>query len=559
MRNLFRLLLCAIYPLILFFSFYLVYRNYKRTIKTNLKYILFNSLVVSIVISCGLIVFFHFEDTIYAYDYAGHWIRSLTLKKIFYEDPYSILSIVYNSMNNSDYSYLPALLNLPFILISESYTFFSISTYVLFLLPTFIVLQIIYFNYCGTNKLVPLLTFIVVYPLYLTLFYGKIDCSGLLFISISYSLIILPNFEDIKALDLLSINLFVFLAIFLRRWYLYSAICLYFSFLIKWLFYKNKNVKDVIKLLSSVILLLIISLLFFNGFINRALTNNFEEAYAFYNHPGKLTSFANNISPIICLISLYGAYILLKKSKELLLINLISILLPCILIWKLQSFEYHHYYIFILNILILFVTGMNSITKLNAPVYVLLLVQVVLIFTGVGNTMPFFTNIRKNPEVLETKYDLINLSEYINSIEPDNETTAFIASGSYGIISDDLLRNALLPNLDGPNIDSAIFDIRDGFPKDYQFIKYIIIVDPILYTDENYQHMFTIITDAVKNNELISSIYSPIYSTTLANGNYAVTIYERIGEYTDEMKQYLYNEMLNFYPDKADYFSYMLD
>ena len=192
-------------------------------------------------------------------------------------------------------------------------------------------------------------------------------------------------------------------------------------------------------------------------------------------------------------------------------------------------------------------------------IFVLLFIQVGLIFTTIGDTMPVFTNIRKNPEILETKNDLIGISEYIKSIEPDNQTTAFIASGSYGIISDDLLRNALLPNLDGPNIDSAVFDIRDGFPKDYQYIKYIILVDPILYADENYQHMFTIISDAIKNNVLISSIYSPIYSTGLLNEVYDITVYERTGEYTDEMKQYFYNEMLKYYPDKADYFSYILD
>lgn len=30
------------------------------------------------------------------------------------------------------------------------------------------------------------------------------------------------------------------------------------------------------------------------------------------------------------------------------------------------------------------------------------------------------------------------------------------------------------------------------------------------------------------------------------------------GEYTGEMKEYFYNKMLEYYPDKADYFSYIL-
>ncbi len=558
MRNLIRLLLCAIYPLILMFTFYLIYRKYKETIKKHYKTIIINTIIVSFIICMSLLVFFHFEDTIYAYDYAGHYIRALTLKKYFYEAPNEILALVYNSMNNADYSYLPALFNLPFILISESYAFFTISTYIIYLLPTLVILQILYFNYLKGNKYLPILLILVFFPLYLTLFYGKVDCSGLLFIVSSYSLIILPDFNKIDYLDNISINLFAFLAIFLRRWYLYSTVCLYLAYLLKWLFYKNKKSQDILKLLSSGIILLIVCLIFFNTFINRVLTNNFEEAYAFYNHPGKVLAFINNISPIICIVSLYGCYILYKKHKDLLLINILSIIIPCLMIWKLQSFEYHHYYIFLLNVLILFVLGILNLKKISYPTLLILMIQVCLIFSKCPN-IPLFTSIRKNPEILYTKNDLIEISEYLKAIEPDENTTAFLSAGSYGIISDDLLRNALLPNLDGPNIDSAIFDIRDGFPKDYQYIKYIITVDPIIYTDKDYQHMFDIIADAVKNNELISSIYNPIYEKKIDEGKYTVTIYERVGEYSREMKQYFYDEMIKVYPDKTDYFAYILD
>ena len=89
-------------------------------------------MIPTILIALGLFIFFHIEDTIYAYDYAGHWVRALTLKKFFYENPSIILETVYNSMNTSDYSYLPALFGLPLILIKESYLFFSLSNLLLF-------------------------------------------------------------------------------------------------------------------------------------------------------------------------------------------------------------------------------------------------------------------------------------------------------------------------------------------------------------------------------------------------------------------------------------------
>ena len=559
MRNLYRLLLISIYPIIILISFIFIYRKYKSTIKNNCKLIFLNSLIPTIVIAIGLIIYFHFEDTIYAYDYAGHWIRALTLKKYFYEDPTIILKTVYNSMNVADYSYLPALLGLPLILINESYLFFALSNLILFLLPTFVLLNILYFHYLSKNKFIPSLIILIFYPLYLTLFYGKVDCSGLFFIILAYSLVILPKYNNVDIMDSLYVNVCLFLAIFLRRWYLYAVLCLYLSYFIKWLFYKNKKSKDLIKLLLSGIFLLLIILIFFRDFVSRVLGNNFEEAYAFYNHPHKLNSFINYFSPLIILISSFGIIKLFKTNKVLLIINIISIVLPCLMIWKIQSFEYHHYYIFLFNIIILFSYGFIYLFKFHISYLLIAL----LLFQSLNIYLPFknnflFTSIKKQPEVLEDKKELIKLSEYIKSIEPDQNTTAFLATGTYGIITDDLLRNALLPSLDGPNIDSAVFDIRDGFPRDIQYIKYIIVSDPITYTDKNYQHMFDIITDAIKNNEQIAKIYKPIYSIKLYD-LYTITIYERIGEYNLEMKEYYYQQMLKYYPDKSAYFAYILD
>ena len=230
------------------------------------------------------------------------------------------------------------------------------------------------------------------------------------------------------------------------------------------------------------------------------------------------------------------------------------------MIWKIQSFEFHHYYVFLFNLIVLFTNGLvyllSKNNKISCVAVTLLLIQSIGIFFPYS--IPLFTNIKKQPEILGDKNELIDLSEYIKSIEPDENTTAFLATGTYGIITDDLLRNALLPNLDGPNIDSAVFDIRDGFPRDYQFIKYIIVSDPIVYTDQKYQHMFDIISNAIVNNEEISSIYNPIYTTKLYD-TYTITVYEKVGEYTPTMKEYFYNQMLKHYPDKADYFSYILD
>ena len=261
------------------------------------------------------------------------------------------------------------------------------------------------------------------------------------------------------------------------------------------------------------------------------------------------------------MIATLGIYKEFRDNKQLLLFNVVSIVLPCFLVWRIQSFEYHHYYIFLLNIIILFISGLSFIYRINkfiiVPVFIILTIQVVLIFTYT-NHVPCLTNIRKTPEVLDNKEQLIDLSNYLKSIEPDKNTTSFIAGGSYGIITDDLLRNANLPNLDMPNIDSSVFDIRDGFPKDMQYIKYIVLTTPSIYMDKDYQHMYDVISTAITSNAEISSKYSLIKEMPI-NSEYKALIYERIGDFTQDTKQYFYDEMIKYYPDKKDFFKYILD
>lgn len=550
-------LLFLIYPLILFLCFLQIFHKYTDTIKSNIKPLIINTAIVSLTLCVGLFIFLSYEDTIYTYDYAGHWIRSLEIKNLFINNPRKILPLIYESMNNMDYSYLPALFIFPFLLIKEGYRWFSITNYFLFLLPTVILLQIIYFDKTKLNKYLPSILLICIYPIYLTLFYGKVDVCGLFFITMCYALVIFKEKSTLQ--DNISINLFAFLAIFLRRWYLYSVVCFYIIYLIQSVYIKERQ--QLIYYLVSFIPLFTVVCLFFWGFVSMSLNNNFTEAYQFYNQNNKIFAFINYFSPLMLLVVALGAYQEFKDNKLLLLFNIISISIPCIMIWKIQSFEYHHYYIFLLNILILFISGLKFASGIKTYIIIfitlLMTTQAILIFTPTYN-IPLFTKIKKQPEILNNKEQLIDISNYIKSIETDDDTSVFIAGGAYGIINDDLLRNAFLPNLDYPNIDSSVFDIRDGFPRDMQYIRYIMIVNPMLYMDQNYQHIYDVISEAILNVPEISSLYTRIKIMPV-NDQYSIDIYEKSGVYTTETKEYFYKKMIEFYPDKTEFFKYILD
>jgi len=558
-RNGCRVLLVCIYPAILFLSFYLVYKKdkYKKAIKENIKPLLINTLVICLIISLGIIIFFHFEDTIYSYDFAGHWTRALTLRQYFFEDYSSILRVVYNSMNYDDYSFLPALFGLPFIIINTSYSFFCLSNFIYFLLPTIILLEIVYFTKYQ-NKYLPSIIFLLFYPLYFCIFFGEVDGIGLFFILMMYILIFFEDYENISIKDNLIVNLYAFNAMFLRRWYLYVLVAFYLCYFIKYLvYYKRKFINiDFLKIISSGLLMLCVVLLFFRPFLLNALNNNYSESYAFYDRDGKFLWLINFYSILIWLVTLFGIYKSFIKNKLLTIIQIIMVAIPIVLFWRIQSFEYHHYYQITLNILLFFIDGIASIKKktILAFISVVLLIQTLSIYI-VDYKIPGFTSLKKRPEVNSQKEAITNFSNYLYVLCEENKYS-YMATGSK-TFNDDIVRNSKLPDLDMPNIDSAVLDLRDGFPRNFKYIDFVIVSDPIQYYDKDYQHIYDVITNAIKNEPIVSSNYTKVYSTKIYN--FTVEIYQRTGEYTEEMKQYFYDEMLKIYPDKADFFSYILD
>ena len=147
-RNFIRFGLISIYPivLLLIFTNILHKKKYLNALKKKWKNITINTIIISIISIMTIIIFFHFENMIYSYDYSGHWVRFLELRQLFFESPKDILGIVYNSMNHNDYSYLPALFMLPFSIFGTGYGYFCLSIFICFLIPFVLMGHIIYYG-----------------------------------------------------------------------------------------------------------------------------------------------------------------------------------------------------------------------------------------------------------------------------------------------------------------------------------------------------------------------------------------------------------------------------
>lgn len=549
-----------IYPLFVCgMLFYVIKSKFLYTFKKNFKNILINLLIILLIGIVGILVFFHFEkDAVYVYDNAGYYVKSLEMLQMFWQEPSKLFLKVFNTINNSDYSYLPSLFNFYGLMINNSYAFYCVINFIIFLLPTIVLLLLMYYKNFD-NKLVPVFTFIGFYPLWLTLFYGRVDCLGLFPLLIFYIIILFTDFERINWVDTLILNILTLLLMFERRWYLYALVGAYLAYLIKAIYnaYQNKKyLNNAIKFVLSGLLALVILLVFFNGFIQNVMLTNNAEAYAYYNHSGKLFAVVNFYSIIICAVSLFGLFKLFKTNRLLTIQLLITLIIPTMIFWMTQSFDLHHYLIICLPILFLFVHGFEQITikYINIVIILLLLIQTIFIF--IPTRIPGFTTAKRLVNPNPYKEGLYDVADYLCGISKDEGIYAYVATGN-NEFCDDAIRNVLLPNVDFPNMVSYIFDIRDGFPRDFGNIKYFVLSDPIFYMDENYQHMYKIISDAIMYDDTTSSNFEKVNEFYLKD-NVKVYVYEQVGDYTNKMKEYFFNKMLEYYPDKADYFSYIL-
>lgn len=557
MNNIYRLLSIMIYPLFVYgMLFYIIRSRYLDTYKKNLKNIFTNLIIILLIGIAGILIFFYFEkDAVYVYDNAGYYVKSLEMLQIFWREPANLFPKVFNTINNSDYSYLPSLFNFYGLMINDSYVFYCVTNFILFLLPTIILLLLLYYKNFD-NKLVPVFLSIGFYPLWLTIFYGRVDSLGLFPLLIFYIITLFTNFEKINWVDTLILNVLTLILMFERRWYLYALVGAYLAYLIKALYYAYQNKKylnNAVKFILSGFLAFIVLLVFFNGFVQNVMLTNNAEAYAYYNHSGKLLAVVNFYSIIICIVSLFGVIKLFKTNKLLSIELLVMLIIPTLMFWMTQSFDLHHYLIICLPILFLFVYGIENITNKYIGVVIVPLLIVQSLFIFIPTRIPGFTNVKRLVNSNPYREGLYDVADYLCGISKDEGIYTYVATGDNNFC-DDAIRNVLLPNVDFPNMVSYIFDIRDGFPKDFGSIKYFVLSEPILYLNEDYQHMYKVISDVIMS---MSTNFKKINEFELSNHT-KIYVYEQVGEYTSEMKEYFYDKMTEFYPDKADYFSYIL-
>ena len=593
-----KLALLFLYPGICLFLGIVLYKiaPVKKVIKENKVFLLY--VFILIIVVGGLIVGLHgkAENTIKTFDYMGFWRRSVEFNDMLFTDPGHALNYLYNSFY-IDYSSLPAcFMSLAmFIINKNSFAWFTLIMYIVFVVPAYLLLMILFLMICdhyqkNISKLKFVISAIVIlfacnlYPIVL----GYTGACGLPFIVYIVILIYLKIYEKINILYDIIIGLLFIVLVLLRRYYCYWVVGffvgMFFSYLI--VYFKDKNIKKIMIVLLNLFITGILPLLILIFPLNKLFHIITNTDYAFLYQP---MANGNIIDNFKMLFFIYGWYIMvlffwgvvygvLKKELRLISLFLVTqyVFIFCTFCYV-QSFGIQHYYLLNITMIIFIVFAHfslleyanDNIVKIVSLVTIsLFMIQIITGFTFtkfklnqvLSKLKPIISQTAFEPEY---RNDVNTIKKIVNDLIVMSDTQwgyTYVLSSSVNFNCDSIL-NANFPENINPLpwlIYTKSWDFRDGLPADFFDYRYILTTDPIQvsYGKEN-QYVIWLLADLIMNDENVSKYYQldtkNIYEI---DGGIKVFIYKRISEIPLKTKEYVSDMFKEIYPDYPNLYTF---
>ena len=590
--NLVQILLVAFYPcLLISIGAYLLRQStFVKTIRSNWTSVLVFSIVFLLFINAYTIWHMSQEQFIYYWDFSGFWRRQLEVMDFFRNNPSQLIPYVNNTLILEEYSSFPQLLLIPHILIvGETYPRFVLAMVNSFLVPSQILLYIWILTFIDKThrskwwtSLGVGLGILFFTGNYLPLLLGYVGSAGLLWIVI---ICILMSEEKDRKLDVIrffAIGVILVLLVFIRRWFAYYVLAFFLvtpvAYLLNQCFNKSLSLKSFITLLINLFLsgisALGILLVGFLPLVNTFTQYDYKFAYqSVYTGLGSaIPWFINFYSPLQFILLIIGAtYGLFNRStRETVIQALGSIIFVIILFYQVQIFGSHHYYIINIYSQFLILMGIISVLAvLNRDIFkpfflmilsVLLSSNFLIVFLRQDTQLSIylrsyfqsFSSSLNAPPRRSPNVDIIRtIVEDLQNIASEHEYI-YVLAGS-GNINDDMLRNALLPEQLNPlpSIEATKqLDTRDGVPKDFFVYTYIVVADPIQYHNgAPYQRVIGELANGLLHDDELKPYYYPLKDYRLNDGSVKVTVFKRIEDIPDSIREKYRELFRSLYPD----------
>lgn len=529
-----------------------------------------------IVLFMGIIINFLSRENYAPWgDFGCYWHKTVWFAEDLTINPFQAINKMFLSINNSVYNDFPCLfLAIPLKILGGSYFAFIVLAFILFYLPTailisFLLKKIVEKNY---NTEIPfyLLLICSFFPmLFIPTLLGCIGIVALPMITMCFYLVINKDYERIEYEKSLWLSVLLLSILLLRRYYAYWAVgfisWLLINFSVNCFKRKQKivyRIKEVFVIGAFCTLVLVI---FFLGYLKMSILNNYSLSYQAY----KMGNVIFNIWIIIRYLGIIQAGIILIgiiietfiKKRTFSLILSINVIITLLLFYTVQTLALHHYHIIVIQLCILTAVSMFNIIELSKKSFfktisALLFILIILTNTyfSMNITKPniLFTNITVQPRIrndMDVLYEIDNdITEIVRKEKID---------GVYFTAMSDNFNFDHFVKLHTPNSPmkytlyfTAHVDLRDGFETSFFQSNIVITTQPGDYSlrDEYTAAMRLLNDEFWSDTSIILDNFSLRKQYTIDNG-VVVRLYVKKTEFSQEEILYLRNEFDRIYPE----------
>lgn len=544
-------------------------------------------------ISCLFIIRgVNLNNTLYCWDTFIVWGSAINYSKQFFLQPIVVLKDLLNSINYADYnSFLGALMALPMHVIGSDFVSYVLIGWIMFFIPFGIIFSLvinIIMSKIGWNKIPNSLSFLLALLLPAIsnqMFYGYMYISALLPGIVLLLIALIINFETVNWKLLSIMGVISIIVVIQNRTLAYMIVGYFISvFIYKiWFSFINttnlkKNICNIIIAIFYIIILnTLILLIFFKGFFERSLFNNYSVAYSAYstglNIFERILSTINYFGLIIIGLLFLGMIIgfIEKKLRLYTIMMLIWIIIPTLLINSILNMNGHQMYTIIIPILILIEYILCYIYNKKYILKYKKICCCIFIFVLCINFMYAFSNSNKNYKYLGyvhhplIGYDINTIKLIVSDLKnlSKNKYKIYCIS-SNGLFNDDTLQKSNVPkeliSLPSLNITSHV-DLRDGFYTSFFDSDFVIVADPVqTHLLSKDQQVITILGNIMLTDNEISRHFKliKIYDLKRESGSSVkdeiikVKIYKKILPFNEDNITYIekiFDEQYEDYPE----------
>ena len=555
-----------------------------------------SAVAISFLVVITMIVFYWVKQNryIYFWDYSGYWTMSIERAKYMFE--HSLIDnfkTLYESINNDDYNvFLPTILAFPMKTMGNEFSTYVLLCFAMFLIPTFFVQGRLAVKMIKTSKISDNWIFVIFLIAsscfvqnYYALLRGYVDVAYLLPMSVAMYLFVEYDFERVSFRRNSAIVCMLILTWICRRYTIFFLIGYAVAMLVKGIYTLLKNHSSarsvVVNFIEIGTFSIAVLMLFFRRFFLHALLTNYGEMYSAYDAPlsQKVQRLIENFGyDTAIIVVLVGIILLFLRIKD---VNYIALVLMAVIeicmFWNTQDMGVQHYMILNVPIFMLVIMSFNGCiqwwsSQRGAKKRMAICVQhalatlcIIVIFinfakvffhdissAGCGTLFPqrYYPLQRNDISTIET------LTQRLNELTEKTDNYVYVAASGM-ILNNDILRKADMPDTANavPHMYATCdVDLRDGFPTDFLYAKYIVTTDPVQLHLPSGQEVVNYLALNVQNPEsYIGRHFQYMEQYELDDGVIA-KIYVKISDFNNEDLQEMRDHYGKLYPGYSNIF-----